>query len=140
MRKTAIAIALAASIPAIAVPPAEAQYVYNRGAPTYRPIPWQQYRSVPSIRVAPTPYYRPAPQQYFRPMPNSTPMMVPRGSYVNYGQLATRGARILGGSYVIYRGYPTIGRVIRGGPAGILLYPSCVGEGCSSSWMGKVFP
>jgi hypothetical protein len=78
--------------------------------------------------------------RYFGPMPNSTPMMVPRGrTYVDYGNLAKRGARAVIGSGVIQRGYPTVGKVIRGGPAGTLFYPSCVGEGCSG-WKGKVFP
>lgn len=56
MRKMlGVAALLTVSGGIIGTGPASAQYVYNRGAQTSRPIPFQQYRPAPTLRVAPAP-------------------------------------------------------------------------------------
>jgi hypothetical protein len=106
------------------------------------PIQWNQITvSPPAARM---------PMAYGRPMPASTPMVTQRSSYSGLHQaarpVATRviryGAGTAAGTYLINQGYPVVGRVVRftrGGPTGALLWPTCVGEGCTG-WKRVVFP
>ena len=100
------------------VPPAHAQF---RGAPMMRPMPTMQ-----------APIFRgpmPAPMApMLRPMPGSTPMTVPPG-YRPFPMVPiTRAGRYIAGQGLIQEGFPTVGRLIRGGPltgvAGALLWPN----------------
>lgn len=78
-------------------------------------------------------------EQYVYPMPNSTPYMVQpspyAGAYRAVQPYVVRGARYIGGSYMMEYGYPAAGRIVRGGPVGTFFgtwlgNPGCVGEGC----------
>ena len=89
--------------------PVQAQF---RGAPMMRPMPMMPARMAPMIR----------------PMPGSTPMVVPPGYRPLPMAPITRAGRYIAGQGLIQEGFPTVGRLIRGGPltgvAGALLWPN----------------
>lgn len=83
-------------------------------------------------------YYAPQ-QRYVYPMPNSTPYMVQPspygGAYRAVQPYVIRGGRYVGGSYMMQKGYPAVGKIVRGGPVGTFFgtwlgNPGCAGEGC----------
>ena len=115
------------------------------------PIQWGNIRMAPPRQqrtfAIPSGSGYQAQRGVYGPMAGSTPMVARRtGPPVPYGNIATRAGRFVAGTktgnYLVSKGYPVAGKVIklgRGGPAGALFYPSCAGEGCSG-WKGKIFP
>jgi hypothetical protein len=78
-----------------------------------------QYRGF-SPMAAPT--FR-APMPMYRSMPQSTPYMLAPGYRQPFGDPALRAGRFIAGQELIQRGRPWVGRAVRGGPWGLLLWP-----------------